>query len=410
MFLINVFPNLSRIFPKYRNASKFTSMILRSNNYHTVIKHGFTRSIILKRSIYSTSSEINDEELLQRSLTSKLNSSYNESFLRCSIFDKEGHIKQLSTDIKRRDLISKYSLLPRDIRKINYHPKGNLSLVPYISVRDDFILVNFLRIRALIKSDCVILFDSTTFLGNLIDYEKSRIFNELLMKLRLQDSDLPYELRALEAILIIVTHSLTQEIKVQENVIKSVLSDLENHIHTENLQLLLSQNKKIAMLCRKATLLRDTIDDVLEQDEVLSGMYLTEPRLSIQDHAEVEILLETYYKHFDESVQIVEKIINNIKTTQEIINIILDSNRNQLMLLGLRFSLGIMFLGCSIYIASVYGMNLENFIEEDDLGFIVVVGGITIISLVLFLSSLKTLHKLEKIAISGKASMPKNFK
>lgn len=358
--------------------------------------------------------------------------------------------------------------MPRDIRKINYRPTYQANIVPYISVRNDSILVNLLHIRALIKNDSVILFDSPGWMDS---HNRQVFIDELRARLKQQQdfatrssignsieedfgnsssddghhaadaeqnrlefegeenemrdnkgngngtssynyndsssaSGLPYEMRAIESIFMLVTHTLNQEIKVHKNVIRSILVDLENHIHTENLRLLLDQNKKITAFYQKAKLIRDAIDDLLKQDDLLSDMYLSEPRKDITDHAEVEILLETYYKHFDEAVQIVEEIINNIKTTQEIINIILDSNRNQLMLLGLRFSIGILFLGCGIYVASVYGMNLENFIEEKNYGFGLVVGLTTIVSMILFFASIKRVHRLERIAVSGNKSMP----
>lgn len=45
---------------------------------------------------------------------------------------------------------------------------------------------------------------------------------------------------------------------------------------------------------------------------------------------------------------------------------ILDANRNSLMLLDLKFSIGTLGIGSGAFIASLYGMNLKNFIEESD--------------------------------------------
>lgn len=80
------------------------------------------------------------------------------------------------------------------------------------------------------------------------------------------------------------------------------------------------------------------------------------------------MLLESYYKHCDEIVQTVDNLVSNIRSTEEIINIILDSNRNSLMLLDLKFQIGTLGLGAGAFISALYGMNLQNFIEETNWG------------------------------------------
>lgn len=142
-----------------------------------------------------------------------------------------------------------------------------------------------------------------------------------------------------------------------------------------------------------------------QQDDELNELYLSDkaqgtPRTG-PNHAEVEMLLESYYKTADEIVQTVENLKSQIKTTEEIINIVLDSNRNELMLLGLKYSTGLMSMGILLYIAALYGMNLENFIEETNGGFEIVVVGSTIALVVLLRIGVKSLKKLEKITMSS---------
>ena len=119
------------------------------------------------------------------------------------------------------------------------------------------------------------------------------------------------------------------------------------------------------------------------------------------NHEEVELLLESYYQTSDEIVQTVENLISQIKTTEEIINVVLDSNRNELMLLGLKFSTGLLSMGIVMYTAALYGMNLENFIEETDGGFELVVVVSSISLLLLYMFSVKQLSKLQKVTMTG---------
>lgn len=150
-------------------------------------------------------------------------------------------------------------------------------------------------------------------------------------------------------------------------------------------------------------LIGEMIDDLLDQDDVLCEMYLTSKQMGIfrdeKDHAEIEMLLETYYAHVDEIVQTIGSTISDVRTTEEIINIILDSNRNQLMLLGLRFSIGLLSLGSALYVASLYGMNLENFIEEGNVGFGMVITVCVISTAVIFAYSIRQLHSLQKMTM-----------
>ncbi|ODV61430.1 Mfm1p [Ascoidea rubescens DSM 1968] len=386
----------NNLFP-FKQKPQFKSKFLFNNVRHNSVRDNSTSH---NDSDFSNSdlNKLLEKNLIHRPSFSSSYSAYSPSSntIRSTIFNRYGNVITLSTNLQRSDLMTKYNLLPRDIRKIDYKATHQTNMVPSILVRGDLILINLLNIRVLIKSDTVILFES---MGLSNSHSRNLLLYDLQNKLQSKDSRLPYEIRALEAIFISVISNLDSEMKINRTVIKGVLSDLENHIDSENLRYLLIQNKKLSNFYQKAKLIRDVIDDILDDDEVLSSLYLTNPRTNIEDHAEVEMLLETYFKHCDEIVQIVETLMSNVKTTEEIINIILDTNRNQLMLLGLRFAIGLLSLASIIYVASLYGMNLENFIEESSFGFSLVVGLSSFALLVLFVYSLRGLNKLEKITM-----------
>jgi magnesium transporter len=83
------------------------------------------------------------------------------------------------------------------------------------------------------------------------------------------------------------------------------------------------------------------------------------------------------------------------------IRAILDANRNALMLLELKFSVGTLGIAMGTFIAGLYGMNLENFIEETTWGF----GAVTVVSVVLSLwvcrIGLRRLHKVQRVKMQG---------
>ena len=320
--------------------------------------------------------------------------------LRCTEFDSNGSVTLVSGEFKKSELIAKYGLLPRDLRKIDS------SVLPHILVRPSSILINLLHLRVLIQSDRVLVFDA---FGSTDSYTQSLFMYDLEGKLR-QKADartansgsyLPYEFRALEAVLISVTQGLESEFEgVREPVVR-VLRDLEEDIDREKLRYLLIHSKKLATFEQKARLVRDAINDLLEADDDLAAMYLTEQKQGKKrredDHQEVEMLLEAYHKVCDEIVEVSGNLISNIRNTEEVIRAILDANRNQLMLLEIKFSVGTLGLAAGTLIAGLYGMNLKNFIEESDLAFGVVTLTCFGLSAIVCVYGMRRLHRVQKV-------------
>lgn len=84
---------------------------------------------------------------------------------------------------------------------------------------------------------------------------------------------------------------------------------------------------------------------------------------------------------------------------------ILDANRNSLMLLDLKFSIGTLGLATGTLFAGLYGMNLTNFIEETDWGF----PGVSItcfaITAIVCYYGLAKLRKLQRVRMWGESGV-----
>jgi len=217
---------------------------------------------------------------------------------------------------------------------------------------------------------------------------------------------LPYEFRALEAVLISVTNALESEFETVREPVVRVLRELEEDIDRDKLRHLLIYSKKLSSFERKATLVRDAIDDLLEADDDLAAMYLSEKAelgrsRQEDDHTEVEMLLESYHKVCDEIVQVSGNVVANIRNTEEVIRAILDANRNALMLMDLKFSIGTLGLSGGTFVAALYGMNLKNFIEESDWGFWAISGWCTLFGAVVCLAGLKRLRRVQRLSMFG---------
>ncbi|KAJ5787813.1 Magnesium transporter MRS2/LPE10 [Penicillium paradoxum] len=310
-----------------------------------------------------------------RSISAKAS---NELRIRCTEFDINGDVTLVNGEFRKQELIAKYGLLPRDLRKIDS------STLPHILVRPSAILINLLHLRVLIKADRVLVFDAY---GSTDSYMQSLFIYDLEGKLRQRhvqgaaqpSQSLPYEFRALEAVLISVTSGLEEEFNGVRDPVVRVLRALEEDIDRDKLRHLLIYSKKLGTFEQKARLVRDAIDDLLEADDDLAAMYLSERAIGKEreedDHQEVEMLLESYHKVCDEIVQASGNLVTNIRNTEEVVKAILDANRNSLMLMDLKFSIGTLGLATGTLFSALYGMNLKNFIEESDFGF----GGVSVI-------------------------------
>ncbi|CZT05632.1 related to inner membrane magnesium transporter MRS2, mitochondrial precursor [Rhynchosporium agropyri] len=321
--------------------------------------------------------------------------------LRCTEFDESGNVVLASGEFKKSELIAKYGLLPRDLRKIDS------SLLPHILVRPSAILINLLHLRVLIKANRVLVFDAY---GTTDSYNQSAFIYDLEDKLRQKQASplaggLPYEFRALEAVLISAITSLEKEFEGVRKPVVRVLRQLEEDIDRDKLRVLLVYSKKLGTFEQKAKLVRDAIDEVLEADDDLAAMYLTEKSHDLvrgeDDHTEVEMLLESYHKLCDEIVQESGNLVSNIRNTEEIVKAILDANRNSLMLLDLKFSIGTLGIGSGAFIAALYGMNLKNFIEDSDIGFWGVTGWSMVFAGVVCAYGLTKLRKVQRVSMWG---------
>lgn len=327
-----------------------------------------------------------------------------ELHVRCTVYNHLGDMVHHGKSLHKGEFMHTFSLAPRDFRKMARPARGEL--VPLLLARRHCILVNLLSVRALIRSDSVVVFDRAyERLGE--SHAHGALLQDLSLRLKREHPEaeqLPYEFRALETILQHVAGNLAVEMSVHKTVLENILASLERGIDRTRLRYLLIESKKLRQFHQKAKLIGDLLDNVLANDDELNDMYLSEiarglPRRSLH-HEEVELLLELYHATVDEIVQTAHNLTSQIKTSEEIIRFVLDSNRNELMVLGLRFSVGLLATAGLLYVAALYGMNLENFIEERTGGFEVVVTLGVVCFAVLFAVFAKHLRRVQKLTMN----------
>jgi hypothetical protein len=76
------------------------------------------------------------------------------------------------------------------------------------------------------------------------------------------------------------------------------------------------------------------------------------------------------------------------------------------MLLELRFSVWTLGIGAGTFIAALYGMNLKNFMEESDAGFIGISVTCAVASVVVLVYGLNRLRRVQRVSMWGNQSPP----
>ena len=150
--------------------------------------------------------------------------------------------------------------------------------------------------------------------------------------------------------------------------------------------------------------IRDSISEVLSSDDDMAAMYLTSkleyPRVNrlSSDHEEIEIIMEYYLKSVHEISSSLEEMEENVQSTEEIVSIGLEGQRNDLILLELKLTMGTLAAAIGAFGASIFGMNLKSNAETMPFVFYLVTTGLLSIALLIYRRCLKNL----KHVVGGK--------
>jgi len=192
------------------------------------------------------------------------------------------------------------------------------------------------------------------------------------------------------------------------NLVGGLLAELEDDINHDKFKRLLHYSRRLVAFKNRATLVQEALEEVLEQDDDLNAMYLTDkkngtPR-DMHEHDELEVLLEFFSKQVEEIVNEAENIEANVQSTQEIVELILDSNRNELLALDLKVSIGTMGLGSGALVAGLFGMNLQSHMEDMPYAFAAMSIASSAIAALVAWTGLWRLAKIRKVGLTNPSS------
>jgi len=239
-----------------------------------------------------------------------------------SVLDAHGNWTAEEGTYRTLDLCRAHDLDPRDLRKLD---SLTPSLVPIILTRRSCILISILHIRALIKPDRVIIFNAP----GTEDGEAAKRFKAHLQanvraglthaatstdrESNEEDLALNYEHRALESILVDTANALEEEMAFVRRLVQELLDSFEHDINRDNLRKLLHYSRRLAGFQSRAKYIKSAFDELLDSDEDLSAMYLTDklqgkPR-ALHDHEQLELLLESFTKQAEEIVSEIDTMV-----------------------------------------------------------------------------------------------------
>ncbi|XP_037129400.1 magnesium transporter MRS2 homolog, mitochondrial isoform X2 [Syngnathus acus] len=285
-------------------------------------------------------------------------------------FDQEGNVT--SFEKKKTELCQELSLQARDLR---FQHSSSLT------TRNNCIILRMETLKAIVTPHCLLVLD---FRG--LGLERWLVL-ELGPQLTSQTHSLPFEFRALEAILQHRVNNLQTRLNKVEPEILDVLESLVDpkilSADRSKLHVLLQNSKSLSELETDIKVFKESLLKILDEDEIIEELCLTkwtDPRafeessLGIDHAEEMEHLLDNYYMQAEELSNKARELKGLIDDSESVIFINLDSHRNVMMRLNLQLTMGTFSLSLFGLIGVAFGMNLESTFEEDPRVFWLVTG------------------------------------
>jgi magnesium transporter len=179
-----------------------------------------------------------------------------------------------------------------------------------------------------------------------------------------------FEFKALEAVLIELVEQMDAKARDLEPEIETLLEALLNSPRqkTEDLLQLKRATDRLNSFDAEVLEVSAAINGILENDEDMVSMYLTNAyhnvKQDVKDHQEVETMLEIFHQQVTEIDNRISQIKSRIKTTEDYVKTNFDVQRNRLIRTNLFVSLASLGVAVSAMGAGVFGMNLKHGFEE----------------------------------------------
>lgn len=267
---------------------------------------------------------------------------------------------------QKADAAAELGLMVRDMRVVDASFRSSS---PTVFARDACIVAHLDHVRVIVTTDRVLVFDPANPVVE--DF-----IPKLQARLQSQVHPLPFEFRAMEGVLVDVCARLNANLG---NLIPSVdmvldtlstTTDFGGNTVQDCLDRLLPLENSLNEFALHVDQLRRTLHEVLASDEDMSMMYLSDfrdtgRRRRVDQHDEVEIMLENYIKQIDTVQSEVNSTLRAVKATENVTQIRLDAMRNRILRLEVLLNLAAVSVAVGGLVAGLFGMNLHTGWEEE---------------------------------------------
>ncbi|KAJ5628227.1 Magnesium transporter MRS2/LPE10 [Penicillium lividum] len=323
--------------------------------------------------------------------------------LKCALFNANGSTAFKETRLTKAEVAQKYGIDGRDLRNADLVSEG----IPHILVRPSAIFISIFTLRLLIQCDGALLFllESETDGVKMQDVFEHNLQSRVRTEMGLgSPPSLPFELRVVDAALASVTAILEAEHLILRGEVERRLQDSkqEDIVHMA-LRELLEHGKKLVTIEQRARQVRSALQELLNNDDDLATMYLTDRQAgqphAIEDHQEVEYLLEAYYKNADAIAESSSALVDEVNRTARAIQSILDVRRNQIMIFEAHIEIWMLGFAVSTFVAGLIGMNVVNYMEHSPHAIIWLASGCVIATLLISRIGMWKLRKVRKMQL-----------
>ena len=286
----------------------------------------------------------------------------------------------------------------RDVRLLLRPATSAVARMPALLARPSahcFIL-DIEHIRLLCYPDKVLVFSphreiTRTFLRDLssdlqseseVRFLKNHSIAKLYLGSRAQKTD--FEHIVLESSLDNVVKKFQRHLEIIKPALDVLLHKVAEEPGTYNLRRLLAFRKSLSEFEQNVGQSLKLVRELTANDEDLVGLYLTHRDRKIDDHVDIELLLEAYCADFEEIQAEIKTFKEMIEDTNQFIGAHLDTVRNSMIRMSLFLEVGAVALGSGAVVGGVFGMNLLNGLESHPSAFYVTLGGISLVMSAIF--------------------------
>ena len=291
---------------------------------------------------------------------------------------KDEFFNKEETSIPKRELYNKLNSIIKDLEQRDIYILDNYTRISFIAIKKDGFILKIDFFRVVINKDSLYILEENH--DRLLIQEFLNNFNNSQKKYKY------FEFYVFEEILIFVINIFLNNLDKLIPNVNNLYND--NFVNLKNYDFFLNVQKKFIELEFRVTHVLELLNELSLNDEDMVNMYISrknDKNNKNNDHDELEFLLENYQKRIQQILNDLKKYIKEIELMKSTISVVLANNRNDIALKSIQISMINLGISTSMLITSIYGMNLKNYIEDEDYFFIIIIMSSGLLGVLIYL-------------------------